>query len=210
MIVIFNGPPGSGKDEAASLYKRELGFHSLSFKHVLFKETIKHFGVSEEWFMEGYNDREQKEKKEHSLGNRSRREAMIYMSEEVIKPNHGKDFFGVQVASEIKKSVNYAISDGGFVEELVPLVNKVGNKNIVIVQLTRDNCSYSSDSRRYFNGKLELEYVLGHKTEIENEYVLDNEKNLLTYRIHNNSSIAQFYDALKDVYSDIRKNHHAK
>ena len=63
MIVIFNGPPASGKDEAASLYKEKFGFGNLSFKYQLFKETIKHFEVDERWFMEGYNDRDQKEKK---------------------------------------------------------------------------------------------------------------------------------------------------
>ena len=64
MIVIFNGPPASGKDEAASLFKQEFGFGNLSFKYQLFKETIEHFKVDKEWFMEGYNDRSQKEKKE--------------------------------------------------------------------------------------------------------------------------------------------------
>ena len=39
MIVIFNGPPASGKDEAASLYKEKYGFGNLSFKYQLFKET---------------------------------------------------------------------------------------------------------------------------------------------------------------------------
>lgn len=196
MIVIFNGPPGSGKDEAASFYKNSFAFSSLSFKHVLFKETIKHFGVTHQWFMDGYNDRDIKERKEEVLGNRSRREAMIYMSEEVIKPNYGKDFFGRQVANEIEDGVHYAISDGGFVEELVPLIERVGRKNIVIVQLTREGCSYSTDSRRYFNGTLEREYVLGKRTEIENEYVLQNELNLLTYRIHNNGTIKEFRDTL--------------
>ncbi len=60
MIIIFNGPPGSGKDEAASYFKRR-GFKHLSFKQVLFKETIAFFDVDEEWFMNGYNDRTVKE-----------------------------------------------------------------------------------------------------------------------------------------------------
>ena len=60
MIVIFNGPPASGKDEAASLYKENFGFGNLSFKYQLFKETVKYFDVDERWFMEGYNNREMK------------------------------------------------------------------------------------------------------------------------------------------------------
>lgn len=204
MIVIFNGPPGSGKDEAASLFKHTFAWDHLSFKHVLFRETIKHFGVTKEWFMDGYNNRETKEKKEVELGNRSRREAMIYMSEEVIKPTYGKDFFGRQVAAEIVDGRHYAISDGGFVEELVPLVERVGNKNIILVQLTREGCSYSNDSRRYFNGTLEKEYVLGKRTEIENQYVLANESNLSTFRIHNNGTINEFRKTLVDLRLDIQ------
>ena len=80
MIVIFNGPPASGKDEAASLFKETFGFGNLSFKYQLFKETINHFEVNERWFMDGYNDREQKEKKEFALNDMSRREAMIHVS----------------------------------------------------------------------------------------------------------------------------------
>jgi hypothetical protein len=203
MIVIFNGPPGSGKDEAAYFYKHNLDFHSLSFKHILFKETIKYFNVSKEWFMDDYNNREKKELKEELLGNRSRREAMIYTSEEVIKPNHGKDFFGRQVAKEIQDGVDYVISDGGFVEELIPLIDRVGSNNIILVQLTRDGCNYSSDSRRYFNGNLIKEYVLGHSTRIENKYILNNEPNMLTYRIHNNGTLQEFHNTLKLLYVEI-------
>ncbi len=117
MIVIFNGPPASGKDEAASLYKEKYGYGNLSFKHQLFKETIAHFGVDKEWFMEGYEDRTKKETKEYALGDRSRREAMIHVSENIIKPKKGLDYFGRSVADEIFEGNNYALADGVFVEE---------------------------------------------------------------------------------------------
>ena len=203
MIVIFNGPPASGKDEAASLYKEKYGFGNLSFKYQLFKETIKHFDVDERWFMEGYNDRTQKEKSEFALQGMSRREAMIHVSEDIIKPKKGLDYFGQAVAEEIFEDKNYALADGGFVEELEPIIEKVGAENIVIVQLTREGCDYSSDSRKYFNGRLINEWTVGSKTAIDNAYVLKEEMDIKTYRVHNNGSLHNLHDALESIHDEI-------
>ena len=203
MIVIFNGPPASGKDEAASLYKEKYGFGNLSFKYQLFKETIKHFDVDERWFMEGYNDRAQKEKAEFALNGMSRREAMIHVSEDIIKPKKGLDYFGCSVAEEISEDKNYALADGGFVEELEPIIKKVGLENIVIVQLTREGCDYSSDSRKYFNGSLIKEWTVGSATDIDNAYVLKEEMDIRTYRVHNNGSLHNLHGELDMIHDEI-------
>lgn len=199
MIIICNGPPGSGKDEAASYFKKH-GFKHISFKHVLFKETIEYFGVPHDWFMRDYNDRKIKERPEKALGGLSRREALIHVSEEVIKPVEGLDFFGRCVANEIEDGKNYAISDGGFIEELTPIINKIGTENIVLVQLTRDGCDYSTDSRRYFDGNLIKECVLNHQTPIKKQHVLPHKFAISTYRIHNNGAIEDFYGVLQEIY----------
>lgn len=206
MIVIFNGPPASGKDEAASLYKENFGFGNLSFKYQLFKETIKHFDVDERWFMEGYHNRNLKERQEIALNMMSRREAMIHVSEDIIKPKEGLDYFGKMVAEEIEEGKHYAIADGGFVEELEPLIEKVGAENIIIVQLTREGHDYSSDSRKYFNGNLIKEIAIGFETEIDNAYVLKEEINVKTYRVHNNGSVRNFQSALTDIYNDLKED----
>jgi hypothetical protein len=199
LIIIFNGPPGSGKDEAASYFKQR-GFKHVSFKHVLFKETIEYFGVPRDWFMQNYNDRKIKERPEKALRGFSRREALIHVSEEVIKPVEGLDFFGRCVANEIEEGKDYAISDGGFIEELTPIINKIGTGNIVLVQLTRDGCDYSTDSRRYFDGNLIKEYVLNHQTPIKKQHVLPHKFAISTYRIHNNGAIEDFHGVLQEIY----------
>ena len=207
MIVIFNGPPASGKDEAATVFKENFGFGNLSFKYQLFKETISHFEVNERWFMDGYNDRAQKEKKEFALNGMSRREAMIHVSENIIKPKKGLDYFGRSVADEIFEGNNYALADGGFVEELEPIVQKVGKENVVIVQLTREGHDYSTDSRKYFNGNLIKEYTVNMSTNIDKVYVLKEEMDIATYRIHNNGSVHAFHSALENVYNDLKESH---
>jgi hypothetical protein len=199
LIFIFNGPPGSGKD-AASLYFQSLGFIHLSFKEELFKETIEYFDVKESWFMEGYNDRTKKEVKELLLGDMSRREAMIFVSERVIKPNYGKDYFGVKTASKILPNHDYCFSDGGFVEELFPIINKTSADQITLIQLTRDGCDFSSDSRRYFDGDLVEQIILEKETPISKIHILPQRFPIRMYRIHNNGTIEQFEKALHSVY----------
>jgi len=204
MIVIFNGPPGSGKDEAADFFKKHYGYKHLSFKHVLFLETYKHFNVSKDWFMLGYKNRDRKELPEKKLNGMSRREAMIYVSEKVIKPKYGAAFFGEQVSTEIELEKNYAISDGGFVEELKPIIEKVGNENILLVQLVREGCDYENDSRRYFNGNLTKELIHGSVSNINEDHILPERFNIETYRIYNNAGLSNFHSALRNVQTCIR------
>lgn len=202
MIVIFNGPPGSGKDEAAAWFGKR-GFAHLSFKHYLFRETISEFGVDTVWFMDGFNNRSRKEMPEEDLRGMSRRQAMIYTSEDVIKPKYGKSYFGDQVASQIKENERYVISDGGFVEEIQPLIDKVGSENILLVQLVREGCSYRSDSRRYFNGRLIDSFECGDLSHIENEYILETQLPIPTYRIYNNGTLDEFHGVLESIYEII-------
>jgi hypothetical protein len=204
MIIIFNGPPGSGKDEAAAWMQNRGNFEHLSFKHELYKETIYYFDVPTDWFMERCTDRETKEVPSVLLGHMSCREAMIHVSENVIKPKHGKSYFGEQVTKQVKDGVDYVISDGGFVEEIMPLIDRVGKNDIVLVQLVREGCSYSTDSRRYFNGSPVYDFICGKLSSIEEEYIQDVQLPIKTIRIYNNGTLEQFHSALEEVHGFIK------
>jgi hypothetical protein len=199
MILILNGPPGSGKDKAC-LYLKQKGVKHLSFKYHLFTATADHFNVDLKWFMKDYDDRILKEQPEEKLNGYSRRTALIHVSENIIKPLYGKDFFGVKASEEIAEQGQYCFSDGGFQEELAPIINKFGAKRIVIIQLTREGCDFSSDSRRYFNGNLVQEYVLGHETKIYHPYILKDKIDIRTYRVHNNLSLQSLYMTLEKIH----------
>ena len=201
MIILFNGPPASGKDCAADYFK-DKGYKHLSFKYQLFKETFKYFDVSEKWFMTDYDNRTVKEHPSLHLGGFSRREAMIHVSENVIKPKRGLDYFGKMVAEEIEPNKDYVISDGGFSHELFPIINKIGAKNFVLVQLVRDKCDYSTDSRRYFNGNIVGEHVNSHKTDIDNKYMQDYKFDVRTHRVHNNGTVEDLNNALRKIYEE--------
>jgi hypothetical protein len=153
-IVIMNGPPGSGKDEATNyiVTKYHTAFH-FSFKRRLVDLTQALYGVSKwDWF--NWYTREGKELPRAELGGKSCREALIFVSEKVVKPNFGSQYFGKQEANFIsfalERDYDIAVSsDGGFQEEVYPLIDKFGKENIYVIQLHRDGCSYENDSRNY-------------------------------------------------------------
>lgn len=199
VALLFNGPPGSGKDAACSHLEEELGFKHLTFKRQLFLETIEHYGVSEDWFMGGY-DREGKERPEELLGGLSRRGALIHVSEDLVKPVHGKEYFGEKLAQQAVGESLICVSDSGFVEEAKPLLRFLGN-DLVVVRLLRDGCDFSIDSRRYIRGCLpKLEVVVGHRSLLPEED--DFHPGVLPARIHvlhNNGSLEELKSAVVEL-----------
>jgi hypothetical protein len=204
MHVIFNGPPGSGKDEACHFLKTNYGYKHLQMKDQLFIDTAEYYGVSLEWFMNGYNDRTLKEFPRDELGGISKRQALIHVSETVMKPKHGKDYYGRKTAEKMDQVSSYCFSDGGFIEEILPVINTIGQENICIVQLYRTGCSFSSDSRNYINGILQED--LGKR---EGQIQKSKQPTLLIrmYRLHNNTSVSDFHQNIRTI---IRKEANVK
>ena len=78
------------------------------------------------------------------------REALIYTSECVYKPEHGSDYFGTATALGIDLEIGAVYSDGGFNEELIPIIGHCGHENVYIVQFTREGAdSFEGDSREW-------------------------------------------------------------
>jgi hypothetical protein len=150
--VILNGPPNSGKDTLADILARDYNFNKHQMKDTLYSETAKHFQVAEDKFIELAKHRKHKEMPLMTLGGRSPREALIYVSEDVIKVAHGKDYFGKRqamacVQANSKKAV---FSDGGFPAEIEPLKDVFNT--VYIFRLHREDCTFTSDSRDYLKG----------------------------------------------------------
>lgn len=172
-VLIFNGPPGSGKDTAADYIEQHFQYKHLRFKDGLLPLVLTAYRVSREWWDEHYT-RELKNIPHPNLCGQSPREALINMSENVIKPNFGESAFGDIAVRHLDPDRN-VFSDGGFIEELRPVVDAIGPENILIVQLHRDNCTFENDSRSYYPNN-----VLGCKT----------------IQITNNKSIDEFHVAI--------------
>lgn len=157
--IIFNAPPNAGKDIATDhivnyLSSKGVAAYHKEVKENLFKAVKSAYGVSDsEWDM--LYQREFKEYPSHHLriGNfdTSPRNAMIHISENVLKPLFGKDVFGIMAAKSLEDGVN-VFSDGGFPEEVQCILDEVGVDNFLLVHVTREGCSFEGDSRNYVKG----------------------------------------------------------
>lgn len=151
-VVILNGPPNSGKDASASFMSQfhyaEIPFVHSEMKHQLVALTKLIWNVSDEDWEHMYT-RENKELPNELLGGLSPRNALIQTSEEVIKPVYGRDYFGIAAARSLQNNTITVFSDGGFVEELLPIVNAVGVDNVLVIRIHREGCDFSKDSRDY-------------------------------------------------------------
>lgn len=152
---IFNGPPNSGKDYAVQLIqKHDPGALHHMFKTTLFTHTFDLFEMDSEMFMNLYNNRETKEVPSIYLTLDgvelfSPRQALIHTSENVYKPLFGQDYFGQCAANKMEEGKLHLFSDGGFVEEVVPVINKCGRGNVHIIHIKRPGCTFEGDARNY-------------------------------------------------------------
>jgi hypothetical protein len=156
MIVILNGPPGSGKDTIANLIAETTeNWMHLMFKEQLYYDVCKVYDVPLKKAMPYFTDRKKKEKHTKVFGGLTPRGALIHVSEKIIKPMYGLHHYGAVLADRILNEpdhMNYIISDGGFVAEMKVMLQMVeGIHEVVIVQLRREGCTYEGDSRNYVN-----------------------------------------------------------
>lgn len=151
-IIILNGPPGVGKDTLAA-YLTGHGYAAVraSFKQPIFDIAFSMLGdYRYDKFFALYDDREQKEKPQEILQGMSPRQFMIWISEEVMKPVFGEQYFGdrmVEQIHEIYRNLAIVISDGGFPEEIKPLVRE--GHEVHICRLHREGFTFDGDSRNY-------------------------------------------------------------
>lgn len=152
LCIILNGPPRSGKDTLAKLLVSGHGFKKHQMKDTLYEATAEHFDCSVAALKRVAMDRLEKEKPFSMLQGMSPREALIHVSETLIKPIKGKDYFGKAqaLACVSANSLKTVFSDGGFPEEIEPL-QKVF-KRVVIYHLHKEGTSFNGDSRDYIRG----------------------------------------------------------
>jgi hypothetical protein len=204
MNIIFNGPPSSGKNEGCGFLEVNYNFEKISFKEHLIQDTINLFGVSENWFLSGY-EANKKLIPEERLRGMSRKQALVYTAEDVMKTNFGLDYYGRKTAEKLNDVSSYCFSDGGFEDEVLPVINTIGTDNICIVQLFREGCSFSNDPRKYLNGYVQDEYIINHTSikPIQNAPTLP----IRSYQIHNNGNVRDFHQIIRKI---IRRERNVK
>jgi hypothetical protein len=111
-------------------------------------------------FFELYDNRETKERANPNTFNMSPRDAMIYVSEEIMKPHFGEFYFGDAMARSLPDGVSIC-SDGGFLSETLSVANNIGHDNVVVIRLHREGCNFDNDSRDhlYDTGCVEYDVI---------------------------------------------------
>ena len=150
-VIILNGPPNIGKDTLGNNVQQLIGWPRMEFKEALYRETASYYGVDLVTFAMLASGRTTKEVPMPTLGGLSPRQAMIHVSEEVIKPKFGKQFFGAKAYELIQtlddSTDTVVFSDGGFVEEAEYLVGM--GCEVHIIQLHAEGRDFGNDSRNY-------------------------------------------------------------
>lgn len=161
-IILFNGPPRSGKDTATRLAMEILNqpafvvgnlVYTRRSYHYRFAQPLKDaihalFGVGH-IHTESYDS--VKDTPSGVFFGMSAREAYIWLSEEVVKKRFGKDFFAKVAVTRIKQfdDALIVISDCGFQEEVDVLIKEFGTENVYVVRIHRNGTSFEGDSRNY-------------------------------------------------------------
>lgn len=171
--VILNGPPGCGKDTLGKQVVRmidsgrRMSCKQQEFKEALRECTCKVYGLTlNEYTRMLFDDRVLKETPHDMFAGLTPRKALQYVSEKVIKPHHGRHFFGLMALREVMESkVNlHVFTDGGFQEEADMLMKEC---KVLVVQLSKEGTSFEGDTRSYVDGNVTIPMVVteGHISE---------------------------------------------
>lgn len=145
-VVIFNAPPKAGKDFICNFLKDNYFCNKVEFKGKL-RELVKViYSLSKEQ-VEWLGLRENKENPQEVLGGLSYRGAMIDVSERLIKPRYGKDYFAKALLGELVDFTVNVISDGGFIEEVEYLADS--GCDMYVIRIHSNGCGFEGDSRQY-------------------------------------------------------------
>lgn len=150
-VVFLNGPPHCGKDSAAE--RVGINCYLLKMAAPLKRACAGLLGETVEWVEKN------KDRPDPRLNGDTPRNFLIRLSEDVIKPAYGDQFFGKVMVGEIDKIEASSvaghfdmavITDSGFFDEAIPVVTAYGITNCLQVQINREGKNFSGDSRSYW------------------------------------------------------------
>lgn len=146
-VILFNGPPRSGKDECAKILIRHRLCYVERFSNPL-KRTISAL------LDRSMSDLEETKDEKLYFDNKcSYRDLQIWLSEECMKPKFGQRVFGwllgerlLRVDTSLPSYV--IIPDSGFEAELFGLED-TGAWDIRVIRIERPGRTFDGDSRSY-------------------------------------------------------------
>lgn len=177
-IVLLNGPPGSGKDTAASHLVPYFQFQKMKFAAPIKRMVCGLLDMSESALENHKNEQfnilsEEITTKVDDFGTtkldygpkETPRRLLIDLSESFLKPKYGDTFFGRLAVREVNRSSYPLIifTDSGFVKEASVVIRQHRKENVILIRLHREGCDFTNDSRSY------LPDIAGHNFDVDND-----------------------------------------
>ncbi len=157
-LVLINGTKRTGKTTIANMLADRIR-NSIRINFADHLKTMTHavYGLpSDPDYFESVKDLALPE-----FGGVSPRDSYIHMSENVIKPRHGSQFFGaiyLRKCGELMRKYGYAeddvtfiSGDTGFPSETIPPLMHYGTENAILIRMRRRGAPAEGDSRGYFS-----------------------------------------------------------
>lgn len=171
-IILFNGPPGSGKDTIARTCKAQKGGHTISFAEPLYNYLTYCLKLP---YHEIQSCKDESIFQE--INYKTPRQEMIDFSLQWLKPRFGDDILGKILAEKAKYCIEYEqktsdrkvlkqqvhadihiwIPDLGFKSDVRGLIqglhSEVEDYEFHLVHLYRDGTNFDNDVRKYIDLK---------------------------------------------------------
>lgn len=167
-VIIFNGPPGSGKDTGSEALRSFVQIHAPYLKptHMKFSEPLKRaahalYAVFHNW--DYYDTKEGAPYKNMSSGDflgLSPREAYIEMFRKLAELHDERALGFVMRKRIVRNNFNSVVicSDGGRLADLEPVINLVGQRNILVVEVHATGITWDRDIRHYIGAEVQEKF----------------------------------------------------
>lgn len=172
-ITLLNGPPRSGKDAVADfMFKALPSVIPMKFAKVLKESVHASLGLMSYTGDPLSHDHFEDVKDcvdVRGFNGVTPRQAYIQFSEAFAKPLWGDSIFGEWLADDIRmlnRNVRHhvVVSDSGFVDEALVLIERFGADNVDLVRIERPGCDFSIDSRSYLELPVRTSVIINDGT----------------------------------------------
>ena len=167
LVVLFNGPPRSGKDSACEIIMKHFPEVKYAyFKEVLYRESTKILGLDFNFWAKVCQNGDLKDLPMLTMSAgetgamMTPRDILIYLAEKVLKPRYGKDFIARGTADTIADLIEFqreqsneeaviVVPDLGFDYEIDTVREMLPNAHVISVAVHRPGFTFEGDSRSY-------------------------------------------------------------
>jgi hypothetical protein len=149
-VLVLNGPPGSGKSYLSRLiaYKCPGGFTQETTSRPL--KEMAHALYGFEFVPFDFFEREKDVPQVYLFG-KTWRQVYQDLSENYLKPIHGKRFFGERLRERLAYRPERAVVDCGFPEEVAPLIDSDMAEHVDVLRIRRPGKTFEGDTRKYLD-----------------------------------------------------------